>query len=1267
MNLKSIKYLSIFLLLLAFAFMDVRAEGGDKKNNTLNKITGAPVYKKFNINRISTYFKNDGESDINPNGNSGFEYPRRSGKTAIFQAGLVWGGKVNGQIRVGGSSYRQGTVPGKILNSGVPATQLIGEDSNLDNVRCYRVRPDYLTGSVQAEIDDDEGSESEVRAAYERDWNDWPAADGAPFEDVDGNGLYDPTVDIPGVPGADQTIWFVCNDTDPNQSQFMYGSLPMGIEEQVTVWGYNSAGPLGSMLFRKFKIINKSDTDITDMYVSMWNDPDLGDATDDFAGCDTTLSLAFVYNANPVDQIYGSNPAAAGFDFFQGPIVDGEPTDTAIFNGEYVIGKKNLGMTAHYFYINPDAVYRDPTQGQYQGTQEWYNFMQGRVGTTGDIFPDPFTGGTTVFALYGDPVAGTGWLDGQQHPPGDRRAGMASGPFTMAAGDTQEVVVAEIAAQGSSNINSVSLLKAYDKVAQDAYDKFFVLPSPPAVPVASGVGLDQQVVLNWGYDLARVDETESLNREKFTFQGYNVYQLLDPTKTKDDIATGDVVRITTFDIIDNIKAVKDRIVDPVSGEEEIVVKQFGGDYGIERSFTIDKNYLTNSPLNNGSRYYFAVTSYAIYNQSGEPDPVQVPNNLENTFIVMTVVPQSTDPGVTYGEDPGSELEVDHYTGLADGAPFVNVVDPSATTGHQYELFFTSRQEIRNANGDWVPASLIKRSHQPNDPDTLTGSSIDISAIYPSLPSMPIELHFYYNYVSVDDNWTDGIELDIEPGITIVDFPSFEAGGGTIDPVITGDPSIGYHIEMGDVTGILSEDGIFHGGEEWLVYVELFTPPKSVDWVCWDDGYSGGYLNAEGTTTIEEIGFVSRTALYWNVKDLDANVIKLENQPVVDGVSLYPRRDDLPTGFGTNSAQVADGFEIGVLGSYDAPITPFDYSLNEGSTSRIGTGSSPSATRTVFNDYTLFGLPTSWVIDAFGVGSTNLDTLQQDIEIRYTGILDTTVVTDPGGNIDTLITVASGGQMASVFGTVQGAANVRNHPFNPSPGTNAAFLLRIPIEVWNKDENRQLNVAFRDREQALPTDTTADKFFSWNPNARNYMCVINSDYDETKIVPVTQDPTDPENAFATWVVVWYSTRLVVGDVVTISYANPFQIGVDTYRFTTTASAYSNDLAADDINKINVFPNPYYGVNPQEINKYERFVTINHLPDFATIRVFNLAGQLVRTIEKTDPGQFQRWDLTTDSGLPVASGLYIIYVDMPELGRTKILKAAIIQEQQILDRF
>jgi hypothetical protein len=80
-----------------------------------------------------------------------------------------------------------------------------------------------------------------------------------------------------------------------------------------------------------------------------------------------------------------------------------------------------------------------------------------------------------------------------------------------------------------------------------------------------------------------------------------------------------------------------------------------------------------------------------------------------------------------------------------------------------------------------------------------------------------------------------------------------------------------------------------------------------------------------------------------------------------------------------------------------------------------------------------------------------------------------------------------------------------------------------------------------------------------------------------------------------------------------------------------------------------------------------VTFSHLPDQATVRIFNLAGVLVQTIQKDEPGQFLRWNLSNEDGLPVASGLYIAYIELPELGETKILKLAIVQEQQILDRF
>jgi hypothetical protein len=114
--------------------------------------------------------------------------------------------------------------------------------------------------------------------------------------------------------------------------------------------------------------------------------------------------------------------------------------------------------------------------------------------------------------------------------------------------------------------------------------------------------------------------------------------------------------------------------------------------------------------------------------------------------------------------------------------------------------------------------------------------------------------------------------------------------------------------------------------------------------------------------------------------------------------------------------------------------------------------------------------------------------------------------------------------------------------------------------------------------------------------------------------------------------------------------------------------SPDVAKQDVVNINVFPNPYYGVNTEELNKYQRFVTFSHLPQHATIKIFNLAGVQVRQIEHFADSQFERWDLANESGFPVGSGLYIVHIQMPELGGAiKILKLAIIQEQQILDRF
>jgi len=132
------------------------------------------------------------------------------------------------------------------------------------------------------------------------------------------------------------------------------------------------------------------------------------------------------------------------------------------------------------------------------------------------------------------------------------------------------------------------------------------------------------------------------------------------------------------------------------------------------------------------------------------------------------------------------------------------------------------------------------------------------------------------------------------------------------------------------------------------------------------------------------------------------------------------------------------------------------------------------------------------------------------------------------------------------------------------------------------------------------------------------------------------------------------------------ANHINLLTDQFNFTATAPTASAALAKADVAKVNVFPNPYFGLNTKEANKYNKFVTFNHLPTKVTLSIVNLAGVRVKKLVKDNTDQFLKWDLTNEAGLPVASGMYVIYVDMGSLG-TKILKFAVIQELQQLDKY
>ena len=114
--------------------------------------------------------------------------------------------------------------------------------------------------------------------------------------------------------------------------------------------------------------------------------------------------------------------------------------------------------------------------------------------------------------------------------------------------------------------------------------------------------------------------------------------------------------------------------------------------------------------------------------------------------------------------------------------------------------------------------------------------------------------------------------------------------------------------------------------------------------------------------------------------------------------------------------------------------------------------------------------------------------------------------------------------------------------------------------------------------------------------------------------------------------------------------------DVFEFTTTALKVDNELAKDQLSLIKVVPNPYVAAATWEERNYytsgrgPRSIHFIHLPKKCTIRVYNVSGELVRSIEhesSVNDGTAE-WDLLTRDNLAASYGVYVFHVDAPGLG-------------------
>jgi hypothetical protein len=373
----------------------------------------------LNANSVFMFFTNTGLYSRDIDGVFGYEYgmfyPYTSiadiengtnSKSLLYSAGIWLGGLVNGQLRVSLAEFGSEFWPGPMAGS-----TYVADADTIAAYRMYKLYRDSMSTNPNT------------------DYLEWPDSLGAP---VDHHG--DPRL------SGDQMLWAVFNDANPARHTLNDGSTePLGIEVRQLSWE-GTSWVFDRIIYVEYKLYNRGPNEITDFYIGVFDDPDLGWIDDDLFGCDTLANEFFVYNADNEDNFYGTAPPAFGVKLLCGPLVPSSG-DTARFGDSKIPDYRNLPMTSYVRYVNGT----DP-----QNPQEVYNLLQG-LSQDGSPLPNG-----TRYSFPGDPIAGTGDLDPFG---GNKHCVMGMGPFDFHPGDSQYVLIKIAVGHGLDNIGSLANLR----------------------------------------------------------------------------------------------------------------------------------------------------------------------------------------------------------------------------------------------------------------------------------------------------------------------------------------------------------------------------------------------------------------------------------------------------------------------------------------------------------------------------------------------------------------------------------------------------------------------------------------------------------------------------------------------------------------------------------------------------------------------------------------------------------------------------------------
>ena len=472
----------LFALLFLTALITVSSIKADLPKDYSPVSTSASVQTGFlQTNNLNVAISSDGIISYDrytfTSGTAGLIWPVASSQrlTMDYAAGLWIGAKVgpSRELRTAASFYDSHYSPGNIPVIGqVPPTSVCSDP----RLKLYLVSLDdqnLFNGGVRNKV---AGNRTYI-INYDS-WAAWPVDLGAPWVEVNGIPGYQPELngDRPG-------IWHTT--ARPNELMFSVymdytnctgglhtsaislpgGTLPLGVEVQQLTFSFSDS-PYRDMYFSKWRIINKSSLSWDSVYIALVDDGDIGDGSDDAAGCDSTRDLGYIYNFDNDDPDYGTAPPALGYRILQSPMrFTGNNQDTAKLPYGNFSGYKLTGMSSYNVFVNNGGT----CLGDPGNAVNAYNFMRGKDGC-GNTMINWTTGGPSQYKYNGSAMFPWGWFDSVM---GDKRQVLSCGPFSMNSGGEQYFVTGTVIARGSTNHQSITAMISSANDAKAFYNSSF--------------------------------------------------------------------------------------------------------------------------------------------------------------------------------------------------------------------------------------------------------------------------------------------------------------------------------------------------------------------------------------------------------------------------------------------------------------------------------------------------------------------------------------------------------------------------------------------------------------------------------------------------------------------------------------------------------------------------------------------------------------------------------------------------------------------------